>query len=101
VAGFAVFASVSSVEILADGIDKGAGVEWLARETGIALSEMGGIGDGPGDLAFMRRVGCSAAPANAAETVRREAQYVSSLEDSRAVVDILTRWSRASQEGGD
>ncbi|MEP7198275.1 MAG: HAD hydrolase family protein, partial [Chloroflexota bacterium] len=45
--GYAIFASVSCVEIMPKGIDKGAALEWLSQETGIALSEMAGIGDAP------------------------------------------------------
>jgi 3-deoxy-D-manno-octulosonate 8-phosphate phosphatase (KDO 8-P phosphatase) len=75
-----------------DGIDKGAGVEWLSRETGVPLAQMAGIGDSPGDLPYLRRVGFSAAPANATDDVKRTVQYVSPFKDSKGVVDILLRW---------
>ncbi len=84
--------SVSSVEILPDGIDKGAGVEWLSRETRIPLAQMAGIGDALGDAPFLRRVGFSAAPANAVDEVKRAVQYVSPFEDGKAVREILERW---------
>jgi hydroxymethylpyrimidine pyrophosphatase-like HAD family hydrolase len=84
---------VTSVDIVLDGIDKGAGVEWLARETGIPLAHIAGIGDSSGDLPFLRRVGSSAAPANATDDVKRATQYVSPFENGRGVVDILSRWS--------
>jgi hydroxymethylpyrimidine pyrophosphatase-like HAD family hydrolase len=92
--GFFFNASVSCVEILPRGIDKGASVEWLSRETGIPLVEMGGIGDAPADLAYLCRVGFSAAPANATEDVKRAVQYVSAFEDGKGVVDILSRWMK-------
>ncbi len=95
--GYTVHAAVSSVEILPDGIDKGAGVRWLARELHLELDEMGGIGDAPGDLTFLTRVGHSAAPANATEEVRRAVQYVSPLANGRGVVDILTRWRDSNE----
>lgn len=95
--GFSVRASVSSVEILPDGIDKGTGIEWLAREVGVPLREIAGIGDAPGDLAFLSRVGFSAAPANATDDVKRAVQYVSPLENGQGVVDILSHWLK----GGD
>ncbi len=84
--------SLSCVEIMPQGIDKGAGVEWLSRETGIALNEMGGIGDAPADLSFLTRVGYSAAPANATDDVKRGVQYVSPFENGKGVVDILKYW---------
>jgi HAD superfamily hydrolase (TIGR01484 family) len=91
--GLTIMPLVTSVDIVLDGIDKGAGVEWLARETGIPLAHIAGIGDSSGDLPFLRRVGSSAAPANATDDVRRAAQYVSPFENGRGVVDILSRWS--------
>ncbi|HZQ05766.1 MAG TPA: HAD hydrolase family protein [Anaerolineae bacterium] len=90
--GFSIHAAVSSVEILPIGIDKGAGVEWLSEVIGIPLEQMGGIGDAPGDLRFLTRVGFSAAPANASDDVKCAVQYVSPFENGRGVVDILSHW---------
>ncbi|MBI4670665.1 MAG: HAD family phosphatase [Chloroflexi bacterium] len=89
---FSLYASVSSVEILPPGIDKGAGAEWLAREIDIPLSEFGGIGDAPADLTFLKRVAHSAAPANATPDVKANVHDVSSFPDARGVQDILRRW---------
>jgi hypothetical protein len=83
---------VTSVDIVLRGMDKGAGVEWLSREVGIPLEQMGGIGDSAGDLSFLGRVGFSAAPANATEDVQQAVQYASPFQNGKAVVDILTRW---------
>ncbi|MBI3734336.1 MAG: HAD family phosphatase [Chloroflexi bacterium] len=90
--GFTVTASVSSVEILPDGIDKGAGVEWLSREIGIPLDNMAGIGDAPSDLSFLRKVGASAAPSNAHRAVKSAVQYVSPYDNGHGTMDILKRW---------
>ncbi|MBI3537699.1 MAG: HAD family phosphatase [Chloroflexi bacterium] len=90
--GFFFNGSVSCVEIMPQGIDKGAGVEWLARETKIALAEMGGIGDAPADLAYLTRVKFSAAPANATRDVKARVGSVSQFENGKGVVDILKRW---------
>jgi len=85
--------SVSCVDVIPKGVDKGAGVRWLSRETGIPLDQMGGIGDSTSDLTFLSIVGRSAAPANAADEVKAAVDYVSSYEDGDGVVDILRRWS--------
>jgi hydroxymethylpyrimidine pyrophosphatase-like HAD family hydrolase len=90
---FQVQASVTCVDVTPIGIDKGTGVRWLSSETGILLAGMGGVGDSPSDLPFLRLVGLSAAPANAAPDVRAAVRYVSPHEDGDAVVDILQRWS--------
>lgn len=89
---FSLFASVTSVEILPPGIDKGAGIEWLAREMDVPLEQMGGIGDAPADLTFLTRVGWSAAPANATEEVRANVHFVSRFPNGRGVCHILNQW---------
>lgn len=89
---FSLYASVSAVEILPPGIDKGAGVEWLAREIGTPLTQFGGIGDAPADLTFLKRVAYSAAPANASHEVQSSVQFVSQYNDARGVREILEHW---------
>ena len=84
--------SATCVDITPAGIDKGQGVRWLAEVTQIALQDMGGIGDSPGDLAFLRLVGASAAPANAMAQVKEHAHYVSPFRNGKGVVDIVAHW---------
>lgn len=91
-AGYVAQESVSCVDVIPEGVDKGGGVRWLSRETGIPLSQIGGIGDSASDLKFLSIVGHSAAPANAAAEVKARVDYVSSHEDGDGVVDILRRW---------
>ena len=85
--------SVTSVGIWLDGVDKGAGLQWLAAETGIALSQMVGVGDAPGDIPFLKLTGLSAAPANAEPQVRSMVNYVSPYEYGRGLLDII-EWSQ-------
>jgi HAD superfamily hydrolase (TIGR01484 family) len=92
---FAIQASVSCVDVTPAGIDKGVGVGWLAKEMGIPLAHMGGIGDSNSDLAFLRLVGQSAAPANATAEVEASVGYVSPYENGDGVVDILRHWCSA------
>ena len=91
-AGYVVQASASCVDVTPRGVDKGGGVRWLSRETGVALNQMGGIGDSASDLKFLSIIGRSAAPANAANEVKAAVGYVSPYEDGDGVVDILRRW---------
>ena len=86
-------ASVSCVDILPKGVDKGSGVKWLSEETGIPLAQIGGIGDSTSDLKFLCLVGHSAAPANATDEVKAAVDYVSPYEDGNGVVDILQAMS--------
>lgn len=91
-AGYIAHESVSCVDVVPRGVDKGAGVRWLSQETGIPLDEMGGIGDSASDLKFLSILGRSAAPANAADEVKARVDYVSPYEDGDGVVDILCHW---------
>ncbi len=93
-AWYAVAVSVTCVDVIPRGVDKGTGVRWLAEETGVGLSQIGGVGDSPGDLPFLTRVGFAAAPANANPEVKARVHYVSPFEDGEGVVDILERLVR-------
>ena len=84
-----VHASLSTVGIWLKDSDKGAGLEWLAAETGIPLQQMAGVGDAEADLRFLRLCGFSAAPANAEESVKAGVDYVSRYEYGRGLLDII------------
>lgn len=89
---FAVQASVSCVDVIPAGIDKGVGVRWLSEETGIPLPQMGGIGDSTSDLTFLELVGFSAAPANAMAEVKAAVGYTSAQDNGDGVVEVLHHW---------
>jgi hypothetical protein len=91
---FAVQASVSCVDVMPQGIDKGLGVRWLCEEMGIPLARVGGIGDSTSDLKFLRLVARSAAPANATAQVKAEVDYVSPYDTAGGVLDILDYWDK-------
>jgi hydroxymethylpyrimidine pyrophosphatase-like HAD family hydrolase len=83
--------SVSSVGIWLDGIDKGAGVRWLAKETGIPPAQMAGVTDTWDDLPLLQVVAFRAAPANADREVMQRADYVSPHKNGRGLLDIIER----------
>lgn len=91
-AGYIAQESVSCVDVIPEGVDKGTGARWLSQETGIPLDQIGGIGDSTSDLKFLSILGRSAAPANAADEVKAAVDYVSLYEDGDGVVGILRRW---------
>jgi hydroxymethylpyrimidine pyrophosphatase-like HAD family hydrolase len=82
---------VTSVGIWLDGINKGAGLHWLAEETGVPLDRMVGIGDDTGDISFLSLAGFSAAPQNAVPSVKAVVDYESPLEYGAAVLDIIEK----------
>lgn len=77
------------------GINKGSGLQWLARVTGVPPAEMGGVGDTAGDADFLRLVGHPAAPANARDEIKALVRYVSPFPDTAGLHDILDHWSAA------
>jgi len=84
-----VHVSLATVGIWLKGVDKGAGLEWLAAETGIPPQQMAGVGDTGADLCFLRLCGFSAAPANAEEGVKARVDYVSPYVYGRGLLDII------------
>ena len=81
--------SVSCLNILPLGINKGRGLAYLSEFTGIPLEEMLGVGDSEVDLPFLSLVGNSAAPANAVDVVKNSVQYVSPQKTTDGLRDIL------------
>ncbi len=90
---FAASVAQKSLNIFPIGIDKGTGLQWLTEITGIVPDEMGGVGDTAGDMAFLRMVGNSAAPANATDDVKSVVNYISPQPDVAGLHDILDHWS--------
>ena len=88
---FRVEVGATCVNIMVRGLDKAAGVRWLARETGIPLRHMAGVGDARGDLKFMRLLGWAGAPANAHASVKQAVHYTSPYDNGQGLVDILAR----------
>jgi len=84
--------AVLALNIYPAGINKGSGLHWLSRETGIDVAEMAGIGDSSSDVDFLRLVGHPAAPANATADVKAVAAYLSPEADAAGTLDILRHW---------
>jgi hydroxymethylpyrimidine pyrophosphatase-like HAD family hydrolase len=65
-----------AVLVRAAGIDKGTGIEWLARHYGISLDEVVAVGDWLNDVPMLERAGLSFAMAQAPEDVQSVADAV-------------------------
>jgi hydroxymethylpyrimidine pyrophosphatase-like HAD family hydrolase len=81
--------AASCLNVMPRGVNKGRGLEYLAQLSGYHPAEMLGVGDSDIDLPFLALTGYSAAPANANRAVQQAVQYVSPLETSAGVRDIL------------
>lgn len=91
-ADFVAVPAVLALNIHPAGIDKGSGLRWLSRETGIAPADMAGVGDSSGDVDFLRLVSQPAAPHNATPDVKAVAHYISAQKDAAGLLDILDYW---------
>jgi hypothetical protein len=92
-AGVDLVYSVSCLNVLLRGSSKARGIEFLAGRVGVPPEEMLGVGDTEVDTAFLQRVGCSAAPANAVAEVKAVVDYVSPFEAADGVRDILEHFA--------
>ena len=90
---FVVTPAKLALNIQPAGIHKGTGLRWLAKVTGVSVSDMAGAGDTAGDVDFLRLVGYPAAPANATAEVRAVVEYVSPKNDAEGLAHILDHWS--------
>lgn len=78
-----------SVMILPHGIDKASGLGVALERLNLASSEVVGIGDAENDLSFVLRCGLSVAVANAIDSLKREADYVTQGIDGAGVSEII------------
>lgn len=88
--------SISCLNVVPRGVDKGLGVAYLCERAGYALEEVLGVGDSDVDLQFLAEVGYSAAPSNANEAVQQLVNYVSPYPTTQGVRDILSYFSLAA-----
>ena len=78
---------------------KGAAIEKMSKDLGIALSETAFMGDDVNDLPALRKVALSCAPADAAREVLREVSWVSKRLAGRGAVRELCELLLAAKVG--
>ncbi len=77
------------MEVFARGVDKWRGLQWVARQHGIADDEIAVIGDEVNDLPMFERSSCAIAMGNAAEPVRHAARYITLTNDEHGVAHAI------------
>lgn len=70
-------------------ISKATGMKRLMELAGVKAERLAGIGDTMSDLAIRENVAWFACPANAAEEIKRRADFVAGESEARGVVEIL------------
>lgn len=76
-------------DITAGGADKGKGIEAVARHFGIKISETMAFGDGGNDTTMLAAAGIGVAMGNAADEVKRHADYVTAPVDDGGIANAL------------
>ncbi|HIZ58714.1 MAG TPA: Cof-type HAD-IIB family hydrolase [Candidatus Faecalibacterium gallistercoris] len=77
------------VEITPPGVHKGQALETIAARLGIPIEAIAAIGDSENDLPMIRRAGLGVAMANAPESVRQAADFVTRSNDEDGVAYFL------------
>ncbi|MCD8145822.1 MAG: Cof-type HAD-IIB family hydrolase [Clostridiales bacterium] len=85
-------AEKTSLEISAQGVDKGVGLEILCRHLGLPLEETIVVGDSFNDLPILKRAGLPVAVDNAAEPVKAACRAVVADCDHSGVSQAIQRY---------
>jgi Cof subfamily protein (haloacid dehalogenase superfamily) len=79
--------------VRAAGVDKGTGIEWLARHYGLGLEDVIAVGDWVNDVPMLERAGLSFAMGQAPEQVQDAADHVLESDDESggAIAEVARR----------
>ena len=77
------------IEIMAKGIDKAASLEKLRQVVGMDVENIIACGDGFNDLSMIRYAGLGVAMANAQQTVKDGADYITTSNDEDGVAKVI------------
>lgn len=80
-----------AVMVLPVGVSKASGLEAALQRIGLSPHRVVGVGDAENDHAFLRRVGCAAAVANAVPSIKNEADLVLAGDHGTGVADLIDR----------
>lgn len=79
-------------DIITSECDKGRGVELIAAHEGLTRDEVMCIGDGGNDISMLRSASIGVAMGNAEESVKRQANYVTTSVDDDGVKNALVHF---------
>ncbi len=80
------------VEFTAAEVSKGSALDILARHLGVAQGEVMALGDSENDVSMLEFAGIGVAVRNAADEVKRAADYVAEGESGDGVVEAISRF---------
>jgi hydroxymethylpyrimidine pyrophosphatase-like HAD family hydrolase len=80
-----------SVMVLPNGVDKGTGLRWAAKELSIPVEQMVTVGDAENDFPFLRESGLSVAVSNALPAVKELADWTTPSNHGAGVTELVER----------
>jgi HAD superfamily hydrolase (TIGR01484 family) len=81
-----------AVMCLAPGVNKASGLEVAVEVLGLSAFNVVAIGDAENDLAFLKTSGCAVAVANAIDSVKSNADIVTSAARGAGVCELIDLW---------
>ncbi len=87
-----VSSAKNALDVMANGISKGVGLNFLAEKMGINLAQTAVFGDNFNDISMLELAGCPIAVDNAEEKVKAAAKYVTGSNDEDGVAHALRRY---------
>lgn len=81
-----------NIEINAAGVNKGNALIRLGKLLGIDREEIMACGDGDNDISMLKEAGLGVAMANAEETVKKAADYITDSNDDEGVARAIERF---------
>ncbi|MDE3201500.1 MAG: HAD hydrolase family protein [Acidobacteriota bacterium] len=79
----------SAVMILPSGVNKATGLDYALRKLGLSFHETVGIGDAENDQSFLQSCECSFAVANATQSVKDLASFVTKRSAGEGVAEVI------------
>ncbi len=80
------------LEVVGSGVTKGRALEWVTRDLGISPRETAAFGDEDNDKEMLAWAGFGVAMANARESVKGHADWITGHCDEDGVADVVERW---------
>jgi len=84
-----VILNKGAVMVLPASVNKATGLRAALDELGLSPQAVVGIGDAENDEAFLAMSGCGVAVANALDSVKAQADHVTSGEDGAGVREVI------------
>ena len=86
-----LISSENFIEVVPDGVDKGAALEFLLQDIGIKREKAIAVGDNVNDLRMIQIAGLGVAMANSTEAVKRVADYVTLANTDDGIRHLINK----------